>query len=306
MKKENLLIIITLVLASCTAGNHTPDAYGNFEATEVVVSAQASGKVMQLDITEGQSLEKSKVVGYVDTMQLHLKQEQLKASIAALLSKAPDIPTQINVLREQITALDVEKRRLNNLFAAEAATQKQLDDVNSQIDILKKQISAQTSTLNIQSKSILSETEPLKKQIEQLEDQINKSIIVNPISGVVLTKYVEKEEVVTFGKPLYRIADISNMILQAYVSGSQLSQIAIGQPVRVLIDQDEDTYKELDGNISWIAFKAEFTPKTIQTKDERVNLVYAVKVMVKNDGGLKIGMPGEVVFRSEIAQKNSH
>ena len=184
------------------------------------------------------------------------------------------------------------------MLKADAATQKQLDDITGQIDVLKKQIAAQTSSLSIQARSILKDIDPLKIQQAQVEDQIRKSTIENPIQGVVLSKYAEAGEITSYGKPLYRIADVSNMFLRAYIRGGQLSNVKIGQTVKVRIDNDRQEYKVYDGKIAWIADKAEFTPKTIQTKDERVNLVYAIKVQVKNDGALKIGMPGEVILNA--------
>jgi HlyD family secretion protein len=229
-------------------------------------------------------------------VQLHLKKKQLQSQIRSVLAQKPNIAVQVAALQTQLQNYEKEKVRFTNLVKADAATQKQLDDINAQIEVVKKQLEAQQSSLGITSQSINEQTQPLDVQIEQLNDQIAKSRIVNPVNGTVLSKYTEPNEVVAVGKPLYKIADLSFMTLRAYVSGNQLPQIKLNQTEKVMIDDKDGALKEYSGEISWISSKAEFTPKTIQTKDERANLVYAIKVRVKNDGFLKIGMYGEMKF----------
>jgi HlyD family secretion protein len=220
----------------------------------------------------------------------------LQYSISAVLAKRPDAAAQLSTIAEQLATARKEKTRVENLLKADAATQKQLDDLNAQIDLLRKQYDALQSSLSITTRSLQSETLPLKAQMDQVEDQIKKSIITNPINGTVLTQYAMQDEVVNPGKALYKIADLSNITLRVYISGSQLSAIKIGQEVKISVDSGAEAYKNYTGRITWVSDKAEFTPKTIQTKDERANLVYAIKVLVKNDGYLKLGMYGEVKF----------
>jgi HlyD family secretion protein len=232
----------------------------------------------------------------IDTTQLYLKKKQLLASIKAVISKQPDINTQLASLEKQIEAAKTEKKRIENLVLSDAASTKQLDDINNQLEVLNKQYLAAKSSLTITKQGLQSETLPLYAQVEQIQDQINKSIIKNPVEGTVLTKYSKLEEVTGTGKALYKIADLSLMTLRAYINGDQLGQIKLGQKVKVFVDKGDGEQKELNGEIYWVSSKAEFTPKTIQTKDERANLVYAIKVKVINDGYLKIGMYGEVKF----------
>jgi Multidrug resistance efflux pump len=212
------------------------------------------------------------------------------------MARMPDAPSQLSTISEQLATANREKQRVENLLKADAATKKQLDDINAQIDLLKKQYDALQKSLNVSTRSLQSETLPLKAQLDQVEDQIKKSIIVNPQAGMVLTQYAMQDEVVNAGKALYKIADLSTITLRIYISGSQLSQIKIGQDVSVQVDAGDKDYKKYTGKITWVSDKAEFTPKTIQTKEERANLVYAVKISVKNDGYLKLGMYGEVKF----------
>jgi HlyD family secretion protein len=216
-----------------------------------------------------------------------------------VLSKRPNVSSQLAALREQLKQAEREQQRITNLLKADAATQKQLDDANTQIAVIKKQIEAQQSSLNITAASLNEETLPLTVQVEQLNDQLQKCTLINPVNGTVLTKYAEANEMAVNGKPLYKIADLSAMILRAYITGDQFAQVKINQPVKVLVDAAEGKYTEYTGTIAWISDKAEFTPKTIQTKDERANLVYATKIKVKNDGRLKIGMYGEVKFQDK-------
>lgn len=292
-----MIVMTASIVVACGNGSKDTDASGTFETEEVIVSSQATGLIERLDIEEGQTLAEGQDVGYIDTVQLDLKRKQLVAQIDAVLSRKPQIATQIAALQEQLATAEREQQRVAKLVQAEAATTKQLDDARAQVAVLKKQIDAQYSTLGISSQSITQEAIPLRVQIEQLDDQIAKSRIVNRIPGAVLTKYAEAQEVTAVGKPLYRIGDLSTVTLRAYVTGNQFSSIRLNQNVRVLVDDGQNGYREYSGTISWISDKAEFTPKTIQTKDERANLVYAIKIRVKNDGRLKIGMYGEVRFK---------
>lgn len=286
-----------LFLSSCTSGSSDADATGNFETDETIVSAEATGKILKLTVQEGQSLEADQVVGYVDTIQLYLKKKQTQYAIQALLAKRADTSVQLSALQEQLATAVKEKNRMEHLFNDRAATQKQLDDADAQVLVIQKQIDALNSTLTINNSSLSSETLPLKAQLDQLQDQIEKSVIVNPIAGTVLTQYSLPNEVVNSGKALYKIADLSTLTLRAYISGNQLPEIKIGQTVKVNVDAVDGKYKTYEGVITWVSDKAEFTPKTIQTKDERANLVYAIKIKVKNDGYLKLGMYGEVKLK---------
>ncbi len=290
-----LATIVSIFLVSCSNSDGDVDASGTFETTEIIVSTESMGKIMQLNVEEGQQLNFNQRVGYIDTTQLYLKKLQLVASKKALQSRRPDIQKQIAALEQQIETAKTERKRVENLVKAEASTTKQLDDANAQIKVLEKQLEATKSSLENTSNSILGDNEALQIQIEQIEDQLQKCYITSPISGVVLTKYAEQGELATPGKALFKIGDVTNMILRAYVTSDQLTQIALGQKVKVYADYGEDR-KEYEGVVSWISSKSEFTPKTIQTRDERANLVYAVKINTKNDGLLKIGMYGNVKF----------
>jgi HlyD family secretion protein len=295
--KTTFQLLIGIILFSCSNGENNFDATGNFEADEIIISAEASGKILKLAIDEGQKLEAGQVVGYIDTTQLFLRKKQLEYSISAVLARQPDASSQLSTVQEQLTTATREKQRVENLLKADAATKKQLDDLNAQIELLKKQYDALQKSLSITTRSLQSETLPLKAQLDQVSDQLKKSKIINPKTGTVLTQYAMEEEVVNTGKALYKLADLSTITLRVYISGTQLSQIKIGQVVEIMVDSGEDASKKYPGTITWISDKAEFTPKTIQTKEERANLVYAVKVSVKNDGYLKLGMYGEVSFK---------
>jgi HlyD family secretion protein len=296
MKNTILFIALFAAITSCNNNKNTFDASGSFETVETIISAEAAGAIRQFNIEEGQTLKAGAVIGYIDSTQLYLKKKQLDAQIKAVLSAKPDVSKQIATLQEQLKNAQKEQQRFTNLLQGGAGTQKQLDDINAQIEVLKKQIEAQQSALDISSGSISEQASPLQIQIEQINDQLAKCKIVNPVNGTVLAKYAEVNEEAAPGKPLYKIADISSLLLRAYVTSGQLSQIKLEQKVKVLVDDGTDKYKEKEGNIVWISDKAEFTPKTIQTKEERANLVYAIKIKVPNDGSLKIGMYGEVRF----------
>ncbi len=289
-------LVLAILLISCSNGEVDFDATGTFESEEIIVSSEAMGKLVLFDVDEGMNLKQNQIVGVVDTTQLYLKKKQLESTIRSVLSKQPDIPTQLAAIQEQIATAEREKIRIENLVSSNAATTKQQDDINSQLDVLNKQYDAAKSSLTITKQGIRSETLPLIAQIEQIQDQINKSIIRNPIDGTVLTRYAMQDEVTSNGKALYKIANLSEMILRAYINGDQLGQVKLDQKVRIFVDKGDGKQKELEGEIYWISSKSEFTPKTIQTKDERANLVYAIKVRVKNDGYIKIGMYGEVKF----------
>lgn len=293
---KNILLIIAallFVLSGCSNDKQKSDAYGNFEAVETIVSSESSGKINELNVEEGQIIEAEKIVGYIDTNQLYLKKLQLVQQKSTVRTKFKNVSAQISVLQEQKRVAIREKERIERLLKDNAATGKQLDDINGNIDVINKQI----SSIDMQNSTTNEELKGLDVQINQVADQLQKSSITNPVKGTVIIKFAEQGEVVNFGKPLYKIADISVMELRVYVSGSQLPEIKLGQKVKVLIDEGKTNYRTLEGEISWISSKAEFTPKIIQTKEERVNLVYAVKVKVVNDGSLKIGMPGEVMFK---------
>lgn len=300
-----------LFFQSCKTGEEDFDASGSFEADEVVVSAELSGQLLEFQIDEGDSLSKGQVVGIINAANIALQKEQVQASIEALSQKTSDVTSQVALLQDQIrvqqSQLDNllhERERIERLLKADAATGKQLDDINAQIDVIRKQISVtqqqitvhKTNT-NTQNRGILSEKGPLQKRVAQLDEQLSKSKVFNPVSGTVLTKYAEQGEVTAPGKALYKISDLSLITLRAYITGVQLPKVRTGQTVTVLVDNGEDSYKNYEGNITWISDKAEFTPKTIQTKEERANLVYAIKVKVKNDGFLKIGMYGQLKFK---------
>jgi len=290
------LLVLTFLFASCSDGNGDFDATGTFESEEIIVSSEAMGKIVKFNVDEGIQLKQNQVVGVIDTTQLHLKKKQLLASVKAVLSKQPDINTQLASYQKQIETAETEKRRVENLVKSNAATTKQLDDVNSQLEVLRKQYDAAKSSLTITKVGLQNETLPLTAQIEQIEDQIKKSYIINPVDGTVLTRYAKLDEITSTGKALYKIANLKEMTLRAYVNGNQLGKIKLGQKVKVFVDKGNNEQKEMNGEIYWVSSKAEFTPKTIQTKDERANLVYAIKVRVMNDGYLKIGMYGEVKF----------
>lgn len=290
MKKIITFLILTSLI-SCNKNNDKADGYGNFEATEVTISAEANGNIEYLKLEEGDVLEPKIQVGLVDTTQFYFNKQQLIASKITIYSKSDNVLSQTKVLQEQLKTAVIEKNRIQNMFAENAATKRQVDEVIGKVNVINEQI----RSVATQNSPIINELKSIDVQIEKISDQIEKSKIINPIKGTVLTKYAEANEVTAFGKPLYKIADISEMTLRVYISETQLSKIKVGQNVTVKIDSDKEM-KSYPGTVSWISSSAEFTPKVIQTKEERVNLVYAVKVKVKvkNDGILKIGMPAEM------------
>ena len=299
MKRLNSYTLIAtalLSLAACNRGDGDFDATGTFEATEILVSSEANGKIMELNIEEGDRLDAGALIGYVDSTQLYLKKMQLSAGLRSVDIRKPDIRKQIAALEQQIATARTEQQRMENLVKAKAGNQKQVDDIVINIKYLQKQLDAQYSTLNKTTGGADAEAEGILYQIMQLDDQLQKSRIVNPQAGTVLVKYAEPGEVTAAGKPLYKIADTDLLYLRAYITADQLSTLKQGQTVRVFADYGEDDRREYPGTITWISDKSEFTPKGIQTKDERANLVYAIKIAVKNDGYLKIGQYGETVF----------
>ena len=298
MNKYHIMLISLLsLLYSCDGSDDQADAYGNFEAVEIIVSSEANGKLVVFQLEEGDKLNENQIVGFVDTTQLHLNKKQLEASIRAIKSKTQNVQVQIEVLENKRENLEREKNRVERLLADSAATSKQYDDIVGELAVVGRQIAATKSQLNTGNRGLLSEIAPLEVKIEQLEDQLEKSMINNPTKGTVLTKFAYENEITAYGKPLYKIADLENITLRAYLSGNQLANVKIGQGVTIAIDQN-DGEMEFPGEVTWISSNAEFTPKVIQTKEERVNLVYAFKVVVKNSGEIKIGMPGEVRFNN--------
>jgi len=291
MKSMNSFSLLTLLLlGSCSGKNDQPDAYGTFEATEITVSAMANGKLLQFEIDEGQILDSGQFVGFIDTTDLNLKKLQLLDQRNATSSRISDLEAQVAVQEQNRANVLVEKNRIENLLESGAATQKQMDDITASLKLIERQITA----IKTQFAGVFNQVRSLDQQVAQLHESIRNACIINPVQGTVLTKFAEPGEVTAYGKPLYKIADLRVMTLRVYVSGGQLPQLKIGSEVKVMFDKDQKTNNTTTGKISWISPTAEFTPKTIQTKEERVNLVYAVKVNVKNDGSLKIGMPGEI------------
>ena len=287
--KKILFTSLLVAVLSCKDKNNEADAYGNFEATEITVSAEANGKIEFLEIEEGNKITKNQIVGVIDTTQLHLNKLQLLASIETIYSKSTNVLSQRKVLSEQLKTAKMEQNRILSMYKESASTKRQVDEIDGKVSVIQEQM----KSVETQNAPIVNEVKSLEVQIKKIDDQIKKSKIENPVGGTVLTKFSEPNEITSYGKPLYKIADLSEMTLRVYFSETQLSSIKVGQEVAVSIDENDGT-KSYKGKISWISSSAEFTPKIIQTKEERVNLVYAVKVLVKNDGALKIGMPAEV------------
>lgn len=305
------VLLMAALFTACNNNTPTFDASGTFEVDEVIVSAEQTGKILSFNVFEGKAIPQGEVVGIIDSENLALQKEQVQASIQALHEKTADVLPQVKLLQDQLGVqqsqlanLLHERTRIENLLKQDAATGKQLDDINSQIDVLQKQmdvtrqqINVQRTSTSTQNRTVLSEKRPLEKRVAQLSEQISKASIVNPVSGTVITKYAEAGEITSAGKALYKIADLDTLTLRAYITGTQLPQVKLNQTVKVMIDSGAKAYREYPGTVTWVSDKAEFTPKTIQTKEERANLVYAMKVRVKNDGYLKIGMYGEVMFK---------
>ncbi|MBK9329527.1 MAG: HlyD family efflux transporter periplasmic adaptor subunit [Sphingobacteriales bacterium] len=309
--KQLFFITGTLVLfASCQLGNHKPDASGVFESDEVIVSAEQPGKILSLNVHEGDVLQKGMNVGQIDISNFQYQKEQVQSTISILPNKTSNPHPQLQLIKDQLAVqetnlkyLQGERERIARLLKADAATKKQYDDMNAKVEELQKQIvvtrqqiAVYTSNVSTQNRAILSEKNPMEKSVKLIENQISKGSIINPVNGTVLTKYAMEGEMAGAGRALYKIANLDTLNLRAYITGSQLNAVKLGQNITVQIDNGEKGYKSYPGTITWISDRSEFTPKTIQTKDERANLVYAIKIRVKNDGYIKLGMYGEVKF----------
>ena len=293
--KKVIYIAMALLAISCTKEAEF-DAQGTFEATEVVVSSEATGRILNFDIEEGMAIAANQAVGTIDSLQLHLQRKQLVAQQSALLASRPDVKKQVAALREQIAKQKTELRRVDNMLSDGAATQKQKDDIEAQIKILEGQLEATLSTLDKNTSTINDNSVALEAQIAALDDRISKCRIISPVGGTVLVKYAEAGELASAGKPLMKIADLKNIYLRAYFTSDQLANVKLGDEVKVVADFGGEERYDYTGRVAWISSESEFTPKTIQTKDSRANLVYAVKIAVENDGRLKIGLAGEVVL----------
>ncbi|MGI6794179.1 HlyD family secretion protein [Bacteroides sp. KG68] len=288
--------MLLLFLSACSGSTSEYDATGTFEATEVVVSAEVSGKLLSFDIEEGSMLKSGQEVGIIDTVQLYLKKLQLEAGIKSVEGQRPDILKQVAAIEEQIVQAKRERERVANLLRVGAANRKQLDDAESLLEVLRKQLAAQNSTLRNSERSLTWKSSSVGIQVAQVEDQLKKCHIISPLTGTVLAKYAEAGELAVPGRPLFKVADMEQIFLRAYITSKQLAEVRLGQKVAVYSDYGKDVRKEYSGVVTWISDTSEFTPKTILTKDERANLVYAVKIAVRNDGMLKIGMYGGVEF----------
>lgn len=294
MKSAVYLLGLAVLFFACHGEDGEYDATGVFETTEVIVSAQGTGEIMRFDIDEGQTVDAEEELGYIDTVQLSLKKQELLANLEATNSRRYNVGRQIASLREEIATQKREQQRYQNLVQAKAANQKQLDDINARLATLEKQLAAQTETLENGNRTVSGQVRMLEAQLAQVEDQIGKCRISSPINGTILSKYAETGELASQGRALFKVGDIVNMYLRAYITADQLTELKIGQSVRVFADEGESGRREYAGTVSWISDKAEFTPKTIQTRDERANLVYAVKIQIQNDGFVKRGMYGEI------------
>ncbi len=309
MRKDSFVTVMTKVsffvifagsiamLTSCHNNKGDADAYGVCEATEIIISAESNGKMLDFNIEEGQVYEAGASLGCLDTFQTYLQIKQLESSINAMLARRPDAGSQMRVLEDKLATLNKEKQRVHNLIEANAASTKQLDDIQAEINITKSQIAATKSTLSTQDQSLLEEVEAMRFQLQQLQHVLESCHIKAPITGTIINKYVEENELAYQGKPLFKMADLDNMFIKVYITEDALASVKLNQKAIVRLDNKNGQPIKLEGTVSWISPKAEFTPKMIQTKEERVNLVYAVKVSFKNDGSAKIGMPGDVIFK---------
>lgn len=292
----SILVFLSLLISSCSQENNSSDAYGNFEASSVSVSPDVSGKLVYLLLEEGEELQEGQLVAIVDTIPYYLNSQELEAQKSAIYSKLKNLDAQVSTLKEQKKSIMIEVRRANELFKDDAVTRQTLDDLNGRIRVLDSQINA----VKVQKESVYSEINVINQKINMVRDKTDRCYIENPFHGTVLEKYAEQHEMVIAGKPIYKIADLKIMELRVYVDALQLSKLKLGDEVTVFVDEDRKQNRQLTGTICWIASQAEFTPKIIQTKEERVKLVYAIKIQLENDGLLKIGMPGEVVFSGNL------
>lgn len=293
---KRIVYIAAVVLVASCGTEAEFDAQGTFEATEVVVSSEAMGRILNFEVEEGMAVEANQMVGAIDSVQLHLQRKQLVAQQSALLDSRPDVKKQVAALREQIAKQNEELRRVENMLKDGAATKKQRDDIEAQVKILERQLDATLSTLDKNTSTINNNSAALEAQIAALDDCISKCRIISPVGGTVLVKYAEAGELASVGKPLMKIADLDNIYLRAYFTSDQLAKVNLGDEVKVVADFGGEERYDYTGRVAWISSESEFTPKTIQTKDSRANLVYAVKIAVENDGRLKIGLAGEVVL----------
>lgn len=310
MKQLFFITGVLLFFSSCKLGNHKPDASGVFESDEVIVSAEQPGKILSFNVHEGDVLQKGMNVGQIDVSNFQFQKEQVQSTISILPNRTSNPSPQLQLIKDQLAVqetnlkyLQGERERIARLLKADAATKKQYDDLNAKVEELQKQIvvtqqqlQVYTSNVSTQNRAILSEKNPMEKSVKLIENQISKGSIINPVNGTVLTKYAMEGEMAGAGRALYKIANLDTLNLRAYITGSQLNAVKLGQNITVQIDNGEKGYKSYPGTITWISDRSEFTPKTIQTKDERANLVYAIKIRVKNDGYIKLGMYGEVKF----------
>ena len=297
MKKIIILASLVAIMTACSNSNDKFDATGTFEATENIVSAEQNGKLISFLINEGELVEAGFEAGLIDTMQLYLQIQQLQAQKAVFQNQKPDAEKQLAATREQLQKARLEQKRYQDLLRDGATSEKTVDDINNQVKVLERQLDAQQSALQKQLATLSAQVTATDAQIDVLQNQLGKCHIVAPVRGTVLEKYAEQNELAVVGKPLFKIADIENMYLKAYITSSQLTDVKIGQKVRVFADFGGNDRKEYDGTITWISQRSEFTPKTILTNDERADLVYAIKIAVKNDGYIKIGMYGEMKLK---------
>ena len=292
MIRYYFILLIIPVLTACQSGDGESDAYGNFEAIETFVSSEVSGKALQLNVEEGQYLKTGTLICLVDTVPVVIRRDQLLASRIAAISQLDQVNASLNVLKAQKAVLQKDYERISKMLNDGAATQKQFDDVEGQLNVLDRQADSHQAQMN----SIRAEVKVVDAQLAAVLDQLKRCRVQMPVDGTILQKYSEVGEMIIAGKPILKVANLETIYLRAYITGKQLPAIQLGQTVQVIFDKDETTDQSIEGSISWISASAEFTPKIIQTKEERVDQVYAIKVLVKNDGRLKIGMPGEVKF----------
>ena len=296
MKKIIIGASMAILLTACGNNGKKYDATGTFEATETTVFAEQNGTLLSFNVNEGDEILMGTELGLIDTTQVALQLQQLKATKEVYQSQKPDITRQIATTRQQLAKAQQEQRRYQELVADEAAPTKMLDDATNQVLVLQKQLEAQMSSLSNNTRALDKQVSATEAQMNQLSDQLRKCHIAAPIKGIVLEKYVERGEFVNIGNPLLKMADIENMFIRAYVTSSQLQSIKLGQQVKVFADYGDGNKKEYDGTVTWFSSRSEFTPKTILTDDERADQVYALKVAMKNDGYIKIGMYGEIKF----------
>jgi len=292
MKNKLMIIVTAIILTGCNNKSDQADAYGNFEATEVIVSAETSGRILKFDVTEGTDIGQGSEIALIDTTFFHLQKEEINAGMRSVRTRINSINAQNDILNQQIENLKINIARIENMLKDDAATRKQYDDLTGQVAVLEKQIAAH----NTQKASVTAELAVYESKTSTLNEQIARSCVKSPLKGTILEKYAEAGEVAAAGKPLVKIADLSVIKLKVYVSGAQLASVKTGEQCTVRIDDGEKGYTSFTGTISYISVKAEFTPKIIQTKEERITLVYAVTIDVRNDGSMKSGMPGEAIF----------